>query len=359
MWIADMDFEVCPGIIETLRRRLEHHILGYSCTPDSYWTSITDWLDGRHGFKVKKEELAFAAGVVKGIAYAVNFFTEKGDKVVIQPPVYHPFKMVIEGNHRVVAPNPLIDCGDHYEMDLKGLKELVEAEKPRMMVLCNPHNPIGVQWDAETLREVAKIARGNNMVVVSDEIHGDLMLGGRRHLPFAAVSDDAEAVAITLGAPSKTFNIPGMMSSWIAVKNPELRKPFFQWLEVNGLCDAPCMSIIAAEAAYTQGGEWLDQALEYIEGNIKAVTDFCREHLPEIGVYQPEASFLLWLDCRELHLKQPELVNLFVNKAHLALNDGTMFGAEGEGFMRLNIGAPRAVVMDALESLAKAVHDSK
>lgn len=357
MWVADMDFEVCPAIIDALRRRLDHPVLGYALTPDSYWQSIIEWLDRRHGFKVSREELTFTPGVVKGLALAVNFFSREGDKIVIQQPVYHPFRMVIEGNNRVAVNNPLIDRGDHYEMDLAGLREIVDREKPRMMVLCNPHNPIGIQWDRETLAEVGRIARENGMVVVSDEIHGDLMLNGRRHLPMAAVNDDTAAVTVTLGAPSKTFNIPGMVSSWIVVKNPKLREPFFHWLECNEFNEAPMPATLAAEAAYRNGEEWLGQLLEYIEGNVDAVDSFCRERIPKLKVYRPQASFLVWLDCRALGMSHERLIDLFVREARLALNDGAMFGDEGAGFMRLNIASPRAEVIKAMERIEKAINN--
>ena len=357
MWVADMDFEVCPAIIDALRRRLDHPVLGYALTPDSYWQSIIEWLDRRHGFKVSREELTFTPGVVKGLALAVNFFSREGDKIVIQQPVYHPFRMVIEGNNRVAVNNPLIDRGDHYEMDIAGLREIVDREKPRMMVLCNPHNPIGIQWDRETLAEVGRIARENGMVVVSDEIHGDLMLNGRRHLPMAAVNDDTAAVTVTLGAPSKTFNIPGMVSSWIVVKNPKLREPFFHWLECNEFNEAPMPATLAAEAAYRNGEEWLGQLLEYIEGNVDAIDSFCRERIPKLKVYRPQASFLVWLDCRALGMSHERLIDLFVREARLALNDGAMFGDEGAGFMRLNIASPRAEVIKAMERIEKAINN--
>lgn len=355
LWVADMDFEVCPEIMAALRNRLSHPILGYAATPAGYWDSITSWLERRHRFKVSRDELTFTPGVVKGLALAVNFFSRPGDRIIIQPPVYHPFKMVIEGNGRVVTPNPLIDRGDHYEMDLEGLAEIARRDKPSMMVLCNPHNPIGIQWDADTLKEVARIARANGITVVSDEIHGDLMLKGGRHLPMASVSDDAAAVTVTLGAPSKTFNIPGMVSSWIMVKNRELREPFFNWLSANEFNEAPMTATIAAEAAYNHGEQWLDELLDYLDGTIDAVIDFCNRRLPMIKVYRPQASFLVWLDCRSLGLEQKELVDLFIKEARLALNDGSMFGDEGRGFMRLNVAAPRAEITAALEKLENAL----
>ncbi len=355
LWIADLDFAVCPEITAALSRRLAHPVLGYSEASESYWQAIIDWNLRRHGFSIARNELAFVPGVVKGIALAVNFFTREGDGVVIQPPVYTPFRTVVEGNNRKVIENPLIFDGESYSMDLDGLRSVVAEHKPKMMVLCNPHNPIGIQWDADTLAELAAIAREAGMVVVSDEIHGDLMLGGRRHIPFLSAGPDAEAVGIMLGAPSKTFNIPGLVSSWMVVKNPEMRERYYKWLEVNEFSAPVMISTIGAEAAYNNGEEWLDQMLAYVEGNIDFVIDFAARRIPGLKVIRPQASFLLWLDFRGLHLCHREVMDMLLDKAHLALNDGTMFGTQGDGFARLNAGTPRAVLAHALESLETAV----
>lgn len=355
LWIADLDFAVCPDITAALRRRLEHPVLGYSAAPDSYWQSIIDWERELHGFEITREDLSFVPGVVKGIALAVNYFTKPGDGIVIQPPVYHPFRMVSEGNHRRVLENPLLRRGDSYEMDLDGLEELVAREHPRMLILCNPHNPVGIQWDADTLRRLASICRRAGMVVVSDEIHGDLMLGGRRHIPFASVSDDAAAISVTLGAPSKTFNIPGLVSSWMVVKDPALRRDYYHWLEVNEFNSPVLISTIGAEAAYRHGREWLRQMLAYVEDNVRFVADYLERHVPGVRAVLPQASFLVWLDFRELGLSQQELMRLMLEEAHLALNDGAMFGTQGVGFVRLNVGTPRCVLRRALDSIRDAV----
>lgn len=356
LWIADLDFAVCPRITEALLRRLQHPVLGYSEASDGYWQSIIDWNLHRHGFGIAREELCFIPGVVKGIALAVNYFTREGDGVVIQPPVYTPFRTVVEGNKRRIIENPLIFDGESYRMDLDGLEALVAEHKPKMMVLCNPHNPIGIQWDKDTLARVAAICRQAGMVVVSDEIHGDLMLEGRRHIPFLAAGDDARAIGVMLGAPSKTFNIPGLVSSWMVVKNAELREPFYKWLEVNEFNSPVLISTIGAEAAYRNGEEWLDHMLEYVQGNIDFVADFCARRIPEVKVVRPQASFLVWLDFSKLHLGHSALMDLLLDKAHLALNDGSTFGTQGAGFARLNVGTPRAVLAQALESLEAAVH---
>lgn len=355
LWIADLDFAVCPDITAALRHRLEHPVLGYSAAPDSYWESIIEWQRKRHGFDIRRDEICFIPGVVKGIGLAINYFSAKGDKIVIQPPVYHPFRMVIEGNERIVVENPLVFDGENYSMDLEGLAEVIRREKPKMMILCNPHNPIGIQWDKETLAEVGRLCREACMVVVSDEIHGDLMLEGRRHIPFVDSSEDSREVAVTLGAPSKTFNIPGLVSSWMVVKSPELRKGFYHWLEVNEFNAPVLVSSIGAEAAYRHGEEWLDEMLGYVQENIDFVEQYVEDNIPMVKSVRPQASFLVWLDFTALGLSQQQLMDLLVNEAHVALNDGSMFGRQGVGFMRLNVGTPRSVLKDALDHIASAV----
>ena len=359
LWVADMDFEVCPEITAALRQRIGHKIYGYACPSDDYWQSIIDWQRNMHNFAFTKDELCYVPGVVKGIAFAINHFTDKGDKVVIQEPVYHPFRAVTEGNGRIIVNNPLIADGDFYRMDIEGLERIFANEHPKMMILCNPHNPIGIAWSREVLENVAKLAKAHNVIVVSDEIHGDLGLFGHEHIPFASVSDDAAAVAVTFGAPSKTFNIPGLVSSWCVVKNPKLRSSFFSWLEANEFSDPTFVATIATETAYKCGSKWLDQAKSYIEGNILAVEEYCAKNLPMIRPVRPEASFLVWLDCSALALSHDELIHLFVDKAHLALNDGTMFGKGGENHMRLNVASPRSVLLKSLNALSAAIAEAK
>lgn len=355
LWVADMDFAVSPRIQEVLVERMRHPIYGYAAVSPGYWQSITDWLWHRHGWHVAREEMTYIPGVVRGIAYAVNFFSRPGDRIVIQPPVYHPFKMVIEGNSRVVAENPLIFNNGAYSMDLEGLERIFAGEHPSMMILCNPHNPIGLQWDEDTLRRVAELAYNYGVTVVSDEIHGDLVLHGKPHYPFASVSDKAAKVAITLGAPSKTFNIAGLVSLWVVVKDEKLRRPFFSWLAANEFDSPTFIATIATEAAYRYGEDWLDECLSYIEGSIEETDRIVSDTLPGMTLIRPEASFLAWLDCRGLGLDHDSLQDLFINKAHLALNDGAMFGTQGVGFMRLNLGSPRSVIREALASLAASL----
>lgn len=355
LWIADLDFAVCPDIVNGLRRRLDHPILGYYACPDSFWESLAEWLAYRHSMKVSREEMTFIPGVVKGIGYCVNYLTAPGDKVLIQPPVYNPFKLVIEGNRRQAVENPLRFDGERYTMDLEHLERVVAEERPKLMILCNPHNPIGIQWDRETLARVAGICREGGVKVVSDEIHGDLMLYNRRHIPFIESSDGAREIGIMLGAPSKTFNIPGLVSSWMIIKNPALRHDFYEWLEVNEFSSPMMISIVGAEEAYRHGKQWLDEMLAYVESNLEFACDYVNRNIPGVKIVRPEASFLLWVDFRRLGLCQKELMDMLLDKAHIALNDGTMFGRQGEGFARLNIGCPRSVLAEALDHIRQAV----
>lgn len=354
-WIADMDFEASPCILDALRRRLDQRVLGYTTVPVDFWQSITSWLSRRHGWDVGNDEITFLPGLKKGLSLCINFFTAPGDKIVIQPPVYHSFRSVIEGNGRVVLSNPLVLGDDgNYRMDFDGLSRLIRREKPAMMFLCNPHNPIGLQWDAATLRRVATICRQHGIVLVSDEIYGDMMLDGKRHVPTASVSEDAAAITVTLGAPSKTFNIPGIVSAWTVVKSPALREGFFNWLSASEFNTPPIAAMVATRAAYAHGGDWLDQVLGYIHENAVFARDFLGENLGNVGVNIPDSTFALWLDFRKFGLSQPELVRTLVCRGRLALSDGVSFGEQGTGFMRMNIGTPRAVLAEGLARLADA-----
>ena len=357
LWIADMDFEVCPAITEAIMKRIgEHRIYGYTMPTQAYWQSIINWQQKRNGFTIAPDEITFIPGIVKGVALAVNFFTKPGDKIVIQEPVYHPFRRVAAGNNRRVVVNNLLRTADgFYAMNIEELERIFREHKPKMMILCNPHNPIGIAWDNDTLCQVAKLAKEHHVIVVSDEIHGDLMLYGHRHVAFASVSDDAAAVSVTFGAPSKTFNIAGIVSSWCVVKNPDLRNPFFSWLDTNEFNEVNFVSTVATQAAYEHGEEWLTQCIAYIEANVAHAEDFYKKHLPGIKAIRPQSSFLVWLDCTGLGLPHDKLIDLFVNKAHLALNNGLMFGKAGEGFMRLNVATPRAVLNHALQQLQAAL----
>ena len=359
LWVADMDFETPPFIVDALKQRLTHPVFGYTKEPETYWPTVVDWVLKQHGWKVKPEWLTYIPGIVKGIGMAINVFVAHDEKVIIQPPVYHPFRLVPQYNGRQVVMNPLIEQPDHtYRMDFEHLESVID-DKCRMLVLCNPHNPGGIIWDADTLRRLATICSRHGLIVISDEIHCDMALYGHRHIPFACVSDEAAQCSITFAAPSKTFNMAGLVSSYAVVPNDSLRRRFFTWLEANELNEPDIFAPIATIAAFSQGDEWRKQMLRYIEGNVDFVIDYCARCLPQVKPWRPQASFLIWLDCRDLHLDHEQLVDLFLNRARLALNDGEMFGIGGEGFMRMNVGTTRDVLRQAMDRLREAVEAEK
>lgn len=356
LWVADMDFETPPFITDALRRRLDHSLFGYTVEPPEYFDSIIKWISDRHGWDVKRDWLSFIPGVVKGIGMAVNVFVKEDEKVIIQPPVYHPFRLTPLGNKRKVVMNPLKRNSDGtYSMDFDNLAAVAD-DKCRMLILSNPHNPAGIVWDRDTLARLARFCHSRNIIVISDEIHCDMALWGNRHIPFATVSEEAAACSITFGAPSKTFNIAGIVSSYSIIPDDRLRARFHEWLSANEFNEPTLFAPIATIAAFSQEGEqWRNQMLRYVEGNIGFIADYCRENIPQIVPLRPQASFLVWLDCRRLGLDHDGLTSLFVKEAGLALNDGEMFGPGGEGFMRLNAATRRTVLEEALDRLRSAV----
>ena len=354
MWVADMDFETPAFITDALKARLEHSLFGYTVEPQEYWPTVMEWISARHGWQTEREWFCYIPGIVKGIGMALNVFLKPGEKVIIQPPVYHPFRLVPEGNGIEVVCNPLREVGEGYEMDFDNLSEVADAQC-RMLILSNPHNPAGVVWDAATLRRLAAFCHERGIIVISDEIHCDMALWGNRHVPFASVSREAAECSITFGAPSKTFNIAGIVSSYAIVPNESLRRRFFGWLKANEMDEPTIFAPIATVAAFREGEEWRREMLHYIEGNYEFLADFCARRMPAIRPWRPQASFLVWLDCRALSLGHAGLLRLFVEKARLALNDGEMFGQGGAGFMRLNVAVPRKMLEGAMERLAEAV----
>ena len=355
MWVADMDFATPDFIIKALKERLEHPIFGYTIEPERYRKAIIDWISSHHNWQVEGSWISYIPGIVKGIAMAMNALLKAGDKVIIQPPVYHPFRNVAQHNGIEVVENPLRRTEDSgYEIDFENLEAVVD-DKCKMLILANPHNPIGILWSRDTLSRLADFCHSRGIVVISDEIHSDMALWGKRHIPFASVSERAAQCSITFGAPSKTFNIAGIVTSYAIVPNADLRSKFFGWMEGNELNHPDIFAPIATIAAFENGEPWRQAMIEYIEGNIEFTIEFCKQYIPQIIAIRPEASFLVWLDCRKLELPHKQLVELFTKKAKLALNDGAIFGSQGEGFMRLNIGTTRATLTKALTQLAEAV----
>lgn len=355
LWVADMDFATPPFIVDALKKRMEHPIFGYTVEPEDYWPAVIDWIKSHHDWDVQREWLRFIPGIVKGIGFVLNVFTKPGEKVIIQPPVYHPFRLTPEANGRKVVFNPLKRGADgYYEMDFENLEQVCD-EQCRIFILCNPHNPAGQTWSAGTLRRLADFCFEHHLLVISDEIHADMALFGNRHTPFATVSKRAAEISITFGAPTKTFNLAGIVSSYAIVPNETLRTKFFRWLSANELDEPTLFAPIATIAAFRQGENWRRQMLRYVEENVLFVEDFCQRYIPQIRPLRPQASFLVWLDCTALSLSHRLLQKLFVEKAHLALNDGEMFGEGGQGHMRMNVGTPRSILQQAMEQLRAAI----
>lgn len=352
LWVADMDFATAPFITEAIRKRCENPVMGYTCKPEGYYQSIIRWVKERYRLEVEKEMINFVPGIVPGIGMAMNALTEAGDKVMIQPPVYHPFRWLTERNGRTLVNNPLKWEDGMYRMDMEAFRRQIKGCK--LFILCNPHNPGGVVWKEEELYEVAELCHKEGVLVFSDEIHADLTLPPHRHRPFAAVSEKARMNSVTFMSPSKAFNMPGMTASHALIFNPELRRRFRLYMDACELDLGHAFAFLSVEAAYSHGTEWLDQCLAYIQRNIDFVDGFLKAHAPKIKVVRPQASYLVWLDCREMGLSQAALNDFFVTSARLALNDGAMFGQEGVGFMRLNVASPRSVIEEALRRLAEA-----
>lgn len=353
MWVADMDFRTPPFVMDALRQRLEHEVLGYAMPCEGWDTTICHWLQKRHQWKVRPDWLTFVPGIVRGQAFALLCFTNPGDRVLVMTPVYHPFFLVTERLKREAVRSPLDLRDGHYHIDFDRLRHDLQGCKA--LVLCNPHNPGGRVWTVDELRRIAELCQESGTLVISDEIHADLTLPPYKHHPFATVSPAAASNSVTFMAPSKTFNMPGVQSSFAIVPDDTLRARFQQFMEAGEFCEGHLFAYIGCKAAFEHGEEWLNQLLAYIQGNIDFTESYLRQHIPAIGMIRPQASFLVFLDCRRLGLEQEALERLFADKARLALNTGTTFGEPGRGFMRLNVGCPRAALKQALDQLAEAV----
>jgi len=357
MWVADMDFKTPDFVINAIQNRLNQGILGYTVVPQRWYDAIIAWQKNLYDWDIKKEELTFIPGIVRGIGFAEQAFTQKGDKVMVMPPIYHPFFLVTKKLGREVVYCPLEMKEGRYFIDFERFEKDIKGCK--MLVLSNPHNPGGRVWSVDELQKIAEIAADNNCIVISDEIHADMTFPGFKHHPMPTVSEKAKNNTIFFGAPTKVFNMPGVISSYAIVPNKDLREKFFAYLNSCELESGNLFSYDACAACYEKGNEWRQQMLSYISGNLDYIEEFLSKNVPGIKMLRPEASFLAWLDCRELGLSQDELVELFVEKAHLYLNNGAMFGEQGKGFMRLNVATQRVVIEKAMSQLAEAVASLK
>lgn len=355
LWVADMDFACPQPVIDAVIEEARRGIYGYSYRTDRYFESFVRWNERRHGWKIDRDWTIYSSGVVTALNAIVQEFTEAGDKVIIQPPVYHPFFYSVRNNGRQVIENTLKELpGGDYAMDFESLQKMASDPKAKLAILCSPHNPMGRVWREDELRRFGEICLSNGILVVSDEIHSDLILSGHKHMPFATLSADFAKGSITCTAPSKTFNIAGLQVSNLIVPDEGIRKALSERMEANGIEEPNIFGVVAAEAAYSHGEEWLGQLLSYLEVNAELVGKFVSESMPGVAYRKPEGTYLAWLDFRGMGMDEGALKHLLVDKAGLALNLGAMFGSSGSGFARLNFGCPRPLLTDYLSRLASA-----
>lgn len=353
MWVADMDFCILPEIVKAIRKRTDHEILGYTVRRKEYFNTIIKWHKQRYNWEIKPESVIFSPGVVPALNIATLAFTEPGDSIIVQPPVYFPFFTAITDHGRRMINNQLKFYNGRYYFNIDELIEQCQSGA-KMLFLSNPHNPVGRVWTRDELQRLAEVCLESGVIIISDEIHCDLVLPGYNHIPLASISEEIAQSTVTCVAPSKTFNLAGMGTSSIIIDNKNLQDKFNFMLNSLHIGNGNIFGTEASIAAYAEGEEWLNQLLQYLEGNLKYVISFCHENLPLIKPVTAEATYLLWLDCREMGLNSSELASFFINKAKLGLNEGASFGPGGEGFMRMNLATPLATVKKAMDQLQEA-----
>lgn len=359
LWVADMDFPTAPAVLERLHALAEHGIFGYTGVKDAYFSAVHNWYAQRFGWETQRSWLVTTPGVVFAIAIAIRAFTQKGDAILIQQPVYYPFADKVTENDRQLVVNPLILKNGRYEMDFADMERKIADNHVKMLLLCSPHNPVGRVWTKEELLRVGEICQKHGVLVVSDEIHADFTYTGHTHRVFASVKSEFADFTITCTAPSKTFNLAGLQNSNIFIPNRQLRHAYKKELSACGCGGTNCMGMAACQAAYEAGADWLEQLKQYLAGNLAYVRQFLREKLPEIALIEPEGTYLVWLDLRKLGLTEQQQRQLIVQDAKLWLDTGTLFGQGDEGFERINIACPRATIEQAMQRLERAVHKTR
>lgn len=348
MWVADMDFRTAPAIIDALQKRVAHGIFGYTHVPDAYYDAVTSWFSRRHGWDIDREWIIYTSGVVPAVSAVIKAMTVPGDKVIVQTPVYNCFFSSIRNNGCEIVSNPLRRTADTYEMDFNALERCAADPRAKVMLLCNPHNPAGRVWTPDELTRLGNICLRNGVTVVADEIHCELVYQGFKYTPFASLSDAFLHRSVTCLSPSKAFNIAGLQIANIVAFDNDLRSRIDKAININEVCDVNPFGVAATIAAYNEGEEWLNQLVDYLHGNYEAMAEFCRRELPEFPITRLEGTYLVWMDCSSLGMPSDALEHALLDDARLWLNAGTMYGAEGEGYMRWNIACPRSVMLDGL-----------
>lgn len=348
MWVADMDFRTASAIIDALQKRVAHGIFGYTRVPDAYYDAVTSWFSRRHGWNIDREWIIYTSGVVPAVSAEIKALTVPGDKVIVQTPVYNCFFSSIRNNGCEIVSNPLRRTADTYEMDFDALERCAADQRAKVMLLCNPHNPAGRVWTPDELTRLGNICLRNGVTVVADEIHCELVYQGFKYTPFASLSDAFLHRSVTCLSPSKAFNIAGLQIANIVAFDNDLRSRIDKAININEVCDVNPFGVAATIAAYNEGEEWLNQLVDYLHGNYEAMAEFCRRELPEFPITRLEGTYLVWMDCSSLGMPSDALEHALLDDARLWLNAGTMYGAEGEGYMRWNIACPRSVMLDGL-----------
>lgn len=348
MWMADMDFRTAPAIIDALQKRVAHGIFGYTRVPDAYYDAVTSWFSRRHGWDIDREWIIYTSGVVPAVSAVIKAMTVPGDKVIVQTPVYNCFFSSIRNNGCEIVSNPLRRTADTYEMDFDALERCAADPRAKVMLLCNPHNPAGRVWTPDELTRLGNICLRNGVTVVADEIHCELVYQGFKYTPFASLSGAFLHRSVTCVSPSKAFNIAGLQIANIVAFDNDLRSRIDKAININEVCDVNPFGVAATIAAYNEGEEWLNQLVDYLHGNYEAMAEFCRRELPEFPITRLEGTYLVWMDCSSLGMPSDALEHALLDDARLWLNAGTMYGAEGEGYMRWNIACPRSVMLDGL-----------
>ncbi len=355
LWIADMDFSSPPAVAEALQERAAHPIYAYNTQEESLYDAIIEWNRRRHAWQIQREGLLLTPGVVPALTLAVYSFSKEGEGVIIQPPVYPPFFELVKENGRAVVENPLRLQNGRYEIDFADLEEKMANPNNTLLLLCSPHNPIGRVWSREELTAIQALARRYQVTILADEIHSDIVYRGRRHIPLASIEGGASDNIVTFMAASKTFNVAGLNLSYVVVPCPQKRKQLDNWIGRMHLRRNNLFSVLATEAAYRQGGEWLDALLPYLAANAEYAAQFLQERLPEVAMVKPEGTYLIWLDFNKYFSNSCELDRFMVQEANVGLNSGQSFGRQGEGFVRFNIATSRRILHEALERIERAL----
>ncbi|QEE15601.1 MalY/PatB family protein [Promethearchaeum syntrophicum] len=355
LWVADMDFRAPEPITKAMIDRVNHGIFGYTLPEEDYYEAVINWFERRHNWKIQREWFIYSPGTVSAICNLLLAFSKPGDKILIQEPVYYPFKESIKNNGRRALINPLKLVHNHYEMDFEDLKEKIKDPRAKILILCNPHNPISRVWKREELEKIGNICVKNNILVISDEIHCDLIFPGYKYTPFASISEDFAQNSVTCTAGSKTFNIAGLQTSNILIPDPIKRQIFINQMENQSLTMPGLFGAIALKAAYNDCEDWVDAVMIYIRKNYVFLKNFIQDKLPGVGVFEPEGTYLIWMDFREIKLPQNELDDILKKEAKVGLDSGPMFGKGGLGFQRINIACPLSILKDALERIKLAL----